>query len=77
MTGTSLEPLYLEQRHEAKYAYSTWQKSVDLLDFEHKTEISEGLEKMWDWAKTQPNRERMVWKDFELEKGIYSFWKNK
>ena len=77
VTGTSLEPLYLEQRHEAKYAYSTWQKSVDLLDFDHKTDISVGLEKMWEWAKTQPNRERMVWKDFELEKGIYSFWKNK
>jgi UDP-glucose 4-epimerase len=32
---------------------------------------------MWDWAKKQPNRKRFVWPEYELEKGIYSFWKNK
>ena len=32
---------------------------------------------MWKWAQTQPTRERFVWPSYELEKGIYSFWKNK
>ena len=41
-----------------------------------KIDIEEGLQRMWDWAKHQPMRERFVWKDYELEKGIYSFWKN-
>ena len=30
---------------------------------------------MWKWAKQQPMRERFVWPSYELEKGIYSFWK--
>ena len=68
---------YKEARHEVKDAYPTWTKSMEILGFEHKIDIEEGLTKMWDWAKYQPMRERFVWKDYELEKGIYSFWKNK
>ena len=75
VTGTKLKPLYLEERHEAKHAWSTWDKSVDLLDFQHKIDLEEGLTKMWEWALTQPNRERFVWSKYELEKGIYEFWK--
>ena len=30
---------------------------------------------MWEWAITQPNRERLIWENYELEKGIYEFWK--
>ena len=75
VTGTKLKPLYLEERHEAKHAWSTWDKSVDLLDFQHKIDLEEGLTKMWKWALTQPNRERFVWSKYELEKGIYEFWK--
>ena len=75
VTGTKLKPLYLEERHEAKHAWSTWDKSVKLLDFEHKIDLEEGLTKMWEWAITQPNRERLIWENYELEKGIYEFWK--
>jgi UDP-glucose 4-epimerase len=76
VTGTNLKPLYLEERHEAKHAWSTWEKSIKLLDFEHKIDLEEGLTKMWKWAQTQPNRERFIWPKYELEKGIYKFWKN-
>jgi len=75
VTGTKLRPLYLEQRHEAKHAWSTWQKSIDLLDFKHTIDLEEGLTKMWEWAKIQPMRERFVWQEYELDKGIYKFWK--
>ena len=68
---------YHEQRHEVKHSIPTWQKSVDLLDFEFKTDLKEGLTKMWEWAKKQPVRERFVWPSYELDKGIYSFWKTK
>ncbi len=68
---------YFEGRHEVKHSIPTWQKSVDLLDFEHKTDLKEGLTKMWEWVKTQPVRERFVWPSYELDKGIYSFWKTK
>lgn len=71
------EVKYYEGRHEVKHSIPTWQKSIDLLDFEHKTDLKEGLTKMWEWVKTQPVRERFVWPFYELDKGIYSFWKNK
>lgn len=67
---------FLEQRHEVKHSIPTYQKSIDLLGFEHKTDLREGLIKMWEWAKQQPMRERFVWSEYELDKGIYSFWKN-
>ncbi len=65
-----------EARHEVKNAYPTWRKSEVILGFEHLTELEDGLKEMWAWAQTQPNRERFVWKNYELEKGIYSYWKN-
>jgi UDP-glucose 4-epimerase len=30
---------------------------------------------MWNWAQAQPKREQFVWDSYELDKGIYSFWK--
>ena len=69
--------VHLEPRHEVKHSIPTFQKSIDILGFEYKTELKEGLAKMWEWAKEQPMRERFVWPEYELEKGIYSFWKNK
>lgn len=67
---------YFEGRHEVKHSIPTYQKSIDILGFEHKTSIKEGLKSMWEWAKEQPMRKRFVWPSYELEKGIYSFWKN-
>ena len=69
--------IHLEQRHEVKHSIPTYQKSIDLLDFQHKTNLTEGLVEMWNWAKKQPMRERFAWSKYELEKGIYSFWSNK
>lgn len=76
VTGTKLKPIHLEERHETKYAWSTWDKSVELLDFKHKVDLEEGLGLMWEWAKKQPNRNRFEWPKYELEKGIYKYWKN-
>ncbi len=67
--------VYMEQRHEVKHAYSTWQKSVDLLDYSDKTSLKDGLAVMWEWAQKQPHRPKFEWPSYELEKGIYSFWK--
>jgi len=75
ISGTNLEPIYLEKRHEAKHAWSTWQKSVELLDFKHLTDLEEGLTRMWSWAVKQPNRERFVWPYYEINEGIYGYWK--
>tara|TARA_B100001248_G_scaffold11726_1_gene7606 strand:+ start:3402 stop:4406 length:1005 start_codon:yes stop_codon:yes gene_type:complete len=69
------EAVHKEPRHEVKDAYPTWQKSMDLIDFEFKTDLPEGLKKMWEWAKLQPNKKRKFWDNYEVEKGIYEFWK--
>jgi UDP-glucose 4-epimerase len=67
--------VHMEPRYEAKHSYCTYQKSVDLLDFEHKTDLREGLTKMYEWAVTQPNRPRKKWEHYELDKGLYSYWR--
>ena len=67
--------IYLESRHEVKFAHPTYQKSVDLLNYRDITTIYQGLSKMWEWAQAQPNRKRFVWENYELDKGIYNFWK--
>jgi len=74
VTNTSLEPIHLEPRHEAKYAWSTWEKSIDLLGFKHDIDLNEGLTKMWNWAQKQPKRNRFVWPSYELKKGVYKYW---
>ena len=71
------EVVYKEGRHEVKHSIPTWQKSIDILGFKHQTSLKEGLTNMWEWAQQQPKRERFVWPTYELDKGIYSFWKNK
>ena len=76
VTGQNIKPAYLEPRHESKYAWATWDKSIKLLGFEHKVNLEEGVTKMWEWAKKQPNRERYVWPEYELNKGIYEYWKS-
>ncbi len=66
---------YFEKRHEVHAAIPTYQKSVDILGFKHVTDLEEGLQKMWDWAKSIPMKERFIWDQYEVEKGIYSYWK--
>jgi len=68
--------VHLESRHEVKHSIPTYNKSVEILGFEHKTSMKDGLTQMWKWAKKQPMKDRFVWPSYELDKGIYSFWKN-
>jgi UDP-glucose 4-epimerase len=67
--------IHKEGRHEVKNAHPTWDKSVLLLDYKDITSLHNGLEIMWQWAKNQPKREQFVWDSYEIEKGIYTFWK--
>lgn len=71
------EVVHLEQRHEVKDAHPTSEKSVTLLDYKDRTSLKDGLTAMWQWAQTQPKRAQFVWEEYEIDKGIYSYWKNK
>lgn len=65
---------HMEPRHEVKWCVPSYQKSIDLLGYEEKTTLKEGLTEMWEWAKTQPNRERYKWENYEITKGLYEYW---
>jgi len=69
------EIVYKEARHEVKHSIPTWHKSISILGYEYKTDLTKGLTEMWKWAQSQPKRKQFVWDSYELDKGIYSFWK--
>lgn len=64
-----------EPRHEVKWCVPTFEKSVELLGYKETTTLEEGLRQMWEWAKTQPNRRQYKWENYEITKGLYSYWK--
>lgn len=66
---------YAEARHEVKYAVPTTEKSEKLLQYMQLTELEMGLKEMWEWAKLQPNRKQYKWENYEINKGIYEYWK--
>lgn len=72
---TEVKIEFLEGRHEVKDAVCQFEKAQKLLYYEHKTDLYNGLKKMWEWAKEQPKREVNVWGQYEVEKGIYEYWK--
>lgn len=66
---------YRPARHEVRDAWSTWEKSQRLLGYKDSHTLRSGLTKMWHWAKDQPVREQRVWESYELEKGLYDYWR--
>ena len=48
--GNKVETIFMEKRHEVEHAIPTYQKSIDLLNFNHKVDLKEGLTKMWNWS---------------------------
>lgn len=73
--GYNNEKVHLEKRTEVHAAYCDHTKARDLLDFEDYTDLEETLGDMFKWALKQPNRE-VKDMQYELEKGMYSYWRN-
>jgi UDP-glucose 4-epimerase len=73
LSGTDI--IHLPERHEVRHAYPTWQKSIDLLGFNHTIDLYEGVKNMWEWAKEQPKRDRFIWDSYELDNKLYPYWK--
>ena len=67
---------HLEPRYEVKYAVPSWEKSVEILEYNETVDLKKGLYNMWEWAKKQPHREQQIWKEYEIDKNLYSYWKN-
>lgn len=68
--------IHLEQRHEVKHAWSSYQKSIDILNYTETTALKDALTIMWTWAKNintlQP---RKYFTEYEIDNKIYSYWK--
>lgn len=73
MGGGEIE--FMEARYEVKDTKAAHHKSIEILNYQDKTSLSEGLSQMWEWVKKQPKRERFKWMEYEINKGIYSYWK--
>jgi UDP-glucose 4-epimerase len=73
--GWDAEVVYKEARYEVKHAVPSYQKSIDLLDYADNHGLEVGLRKMWNWAKTLTMRDRFKWPEYEINKGLYSYWK--
>lgn len=71
----SVQVIHLPARHEVKHAIPTYQKSMEILGFEYKTSLYDGMLHMWQWAQNQPQRERFIWSKYELDTGLYPQWK--
>jgi len=65
--------VYLEGRKEVYQAYCDHTKAKLLLNFSDKTNLEEVILKMFKWALEQP-RKCVEYMDYEVEKGMYSFW---
>ena len=66
--------IHLPPRDEVRIAYSTTVKSVELLDFEHKVDLEDGIHDMWLWVLDEPNRVRIKGPEYEVEKDLYPYW---
>lgn len=67
--------VYKEARYEVKHAVPSYEKSIELLDYSEDKDLRAGLTDMWEWAKTLKMRDRFKWPEYEITKGLYSYWK--
>ena len=63
-----------EPRHEAKHAFCDHSKAKAILNFKDETNLQKLVEKMFDWAIKEKQREVKTI-NYEVEKGIYKYWK--
>lgn len=64
---------HYEPRVETKFAYADHTKAKKMLGFYDKTDLEKTIDKMFDWALTQPNREVKLLR-YETKKNIYEYW---
>lgn len=70
------EDIHLGERHEVKRGVPDPAHSIDLFGYTDKVSFEEGIRRMWNWVKLERKvKEWYEWDTFELDKGIYSYWK--
>lgn len=75
ITGKS-DVVYLEGRNEVKRAIPDPTRSIQYLHYKDFIDFETGLRRMWEWVNLERKvKDWYIWDTFELDKGIYSFWK--
>jgi len=75
--GVSQAVTHLEARNEVKHAWTDHTKLKRLFgDLIQNVALSEGLERMAEWALQQGSFTPTRFEHIEIEKGLYSFWKD-
>jgi len=73
--GTKLKPRHVPERpSEVKYAYSTVDKSIKLLDYKTQFPLREGLKRMIEWAKKKGPQEPTYMLPLEITKNAPQVW---
>lgn len=72
--GLNTSIVHLEPRDEVLAAYCDHSKAKKVLGFSDATDFERLIEKMIIWAKQQPHRP-VKFMNYEIEKGMYSYWK--
>ena len=67
---------YAEKRDEVHTAYCDHSKAKEILNFKDDTNIEKLVQDMFVWAKNEPSRDVKIM-SYEIEKNMYSYWKNK
>jgi len=68
------EIVLLENRTEAKFAFSDHTKAKKMLNFFDNTNLEQVIKELLLWIKSQPKRHSKKMQ-YETEKNLYSFWK--
>lgn len=75
VTGNT-DVIRLEARYEVKRAIPDPSRSITRLDYKDVVGFEDGIRKMWEWVKQENKvKDWYTWDTFELDKGIYSYWK--
>ena len=68
--------IYLEPRDEVKFMWCSHDKAKELLGFTDETDLYALIDETWEWAKDiKPKPIKTM--DYEIEKGMYSYWRSK
>jgi len=75
LTGTTLKPEHIPARpNDVKYAYSTAEKSMKLLDYKTRHPLRDGLQKMIEWARSVGKQEPTYTLPLEITKNAPKVW---
>lgn len=68
--------VHMQARDEVALMWCNHDKAKKLLNFEDKTDLYSLISETWDWA-VQIKPKEVKYMDYEIDKGMYSYWSKK